>query len=96
MHRFLIIMFLVALAGLLVGWSATAQEKVPPAPPQDPPAIDKPKDPTPKEKEKPGKDEKPAKFEDTKERVRDCCIFEFWEAILVQQRKAAKIEINLP
>jgi peptidyl-prolyl cis-trans isomerase C len=42
---------------------------------------------------KPGK---AAKFEDIKERVRECCIFEFWEAVLVQHRKAAKIEINLP
>jgi parvulin-like peptidyl-prolyl isomerase len=42
---------------------------------------------------KPGK---PTKFEDVKERAYDCCIFEMWEAILVQQRKAAKIEINLP
>jgi peptidyl-prolyl cis-trans isomerase C len=42
---------------------------------------------------KPGK---PTKFEEVKERVRDCCIYEAREAILAQERKAAKIEINLP
>jgi peptidyl-prolyl cis-trans isomerase C len=39
---------------------------------------------------------KPSDFEKIKDRVRDCCVFEMREAILVQQRKAAKIEINLP
>jgi len=39
---------------------------------------------------------KPTKLEEVKERARDCCIFEMWEAILVQQRRTAKIEINLP
>src|SRR5260370_29637671 len=62
MHRFLIIVFVVALAGALAGWSALAQDYVLPAL-QDPPPIEKPKEPPPKEKDKPGKDEKPAKEE---------------------------------
>src|SRR5216683_6755190 len=59
MHRFLITVFLVALAG----WSAQAQDPDYLPPLQDPPPIEKPKEPPPKEKEKPGKEEKPAKEE---------------------------------
>jgi parvulin-like peptidyl-prolyl isomerase len=39
---------------------------------------------------------KPSDFEKIKDRVRECYTFEMREAVLAEQRKTAKIEINLP
>ncbi len=38
----------------------------------------------------------PSDFEKIKEEVRDCCVEELHQALLAEQRKLAKIEINLP
>src|SRR6266852_4515708 len=60
---------LVALsAGIIVSWTAFAQEKTPAPAAQDKPKDEKPvketkKEASPKEKDKPAKDEKPAKEE---------------------------------
>jgi HEAT repeat protein len=62
MHRFLITVFLFALAGLFVEGPVLAQGQAPPPPPKDPPPAEKPKEPPPKDKEKP-KDEKTPKEE---------------------------------
>src|SRR5207244_3587394 len=38
----------------------------------------------------------PSEYDKSRDMVRDCCITDLAQAILAQQRKAAKVEINLP